>query len=74
MEWFNYSTEREILKLIYKTAHRCVMFCENIFKPYGITFPQSVLMFLIKEHQDRIYAKRILKKWLELKAHQYQAL
>lgn len=47
MEKLFNSKDRDILELIYRVTHKCVIFCEEQFKKYGLTFPQSAILFLI---------------------------
>jgi DNA-binding MarR family transcriptional regulator len=68
------SSERELMRLIYSAAHKCVSFCEDIFKQYDVTFPQSVLIFLVYEHIDEDLCQKDIENKLGVKGSSITSL
>ena len=46
-------SDKELMKMIYIVAHKCVMVCEEVFKKYDLTFPQSILLHTVYVNKDK---------------------
>lgn len=74
MKVYEQSDENQIIKLIYSLAHKCAIYGEVNFKKFGITFPQSVLLFLLAEYNDRDLCQKDIETMLGVKGSSITSL
>ncbi len=74
MRLFEMTVESQIVSLIYFVAHKCAIYCDNNFKKFGMTFTQSVLLFLIDKFGDRDLCQKDIENLLGVKGSSITSL